>query len=193
MENALALPDEAAIIARALAEPAAFAAVYDHYFHAVYNYVRYRVDNPFTADDLTARVFEKALAKLRSYRADRAPFGVWLFAIARNTITDHLRANRRRAVFSLDDLAVEPESHADPLPEQSALQHERQAELGAALARLGERDRDLLALKFAGGLTNRRIAELSGLSESNVGVIVYRAIRKLRGHLSEAETATRKA
>ncbi len=52
-----------------------------------------------------------------------------------------------------------------------------------AVAGLKERERDLIGLKFAGGLTNRRIAELTGLSESNVGIILYRTIRKLRTEL----------
>lgn len=67
------------------------------------------------------------------------------------------------------------------------MHNETRAELLAAVARLSDRERDLIALKFAAGLTNRRIAELTGLSESNLGVILYRAVPRLRAEMSAKE------
>jgi RNA polymerase sigma-70 factor (ECF subfamily) len=93
------LAHELALVARATAEPAAFAAIYGHYFPRVYNYVRYRVGDAVAADDITAQTFERALVGIGRYRPERAPFAAWLFAIARNAVTDHLRA-QRRARFS---------------------------------------------------------------------------------------------
>lgn len=90
------LPNELALVARATAEPAAFAAIYDHYFPRVYNYVRYRVRDTETADDVTAQVFERALVCIGSYRPERAPFAAWLFAIVRNAVNDYLRAQKRQ-------------------------------------------------------------------------------------------------
>ncbi len=180
-----ALPNETAVVAHAVAEPAAFAAIYDHYFPRVYNYVRYRVREPEVADDIVAQVFEAALVKLGSYRPERAPFAVWLFAIARNAINDHLRAASRRQWLSFDALADRPGS--EPYPEQVAIHNETRAELLTALARLGRREQDLVALKFGAGLTNRHIASLVSLSESNVGVILYRAVRQLRAILVAQE------
>jgi len=172
------LSNELALVAHATAEPAAFAAIYDHYFPRVYNYVRYRVRDAETADDLTAQAFERALVSIGSYRPERAPFAAWLFAIARNAVNDHLRAKRRRRWLSLEVLRGRPGN--EPQPEEVAIHNETRAELLAAVARLSEREQDLIALKFAAGLTNRRIAELTGLSESNVGVILYRAMQRLR-------------
>ncbi|MEL7675675.1 MAG: sigma factor [Chloroflexota bacterium] len=77
MVNALA--NEPSLIAQARIDPAAFAALYDHYFPRIYNYMRYRVWDAQVADDLTARVFERALADLAAYRPERAPFGAWLY------------------------------------------------------------------------------------------------------------------
>lgn len=179
------LPDELALVARASAEPAAFAAIYDHYFPRVYNYVRYRVADAQEADDLTAQIFERALVHIGGYCPERAPFAVWLFAIARNAVSDHLRAQRRRRWLSLE--ALRDRTSADPQPEESVTRDETRAELLGAVARLSDRERDLIALKFAVGLTNRRISEISGLSESNVGVILYRAVGRLRAELSARE------
>jgi len=183
--TAAVLPNELALVARATAEPAAFAAIYDHYFPRIYNYVRYRVRDAETADDLTAQVFERALVSIGSYRPERAPFAAWLFAIARNAVNDHLCAQRCRHWLSLEVLRDRPSS--EPQPEEVVIRNEMHAEMLAAVARLSDRERDLIALKFAAGLTNRRIAELTGLSESNVGVILYRAIRRLRAELNAKE------
>jgi RNA polymerase sigma factor (sigma-70 family) len=175
------LANEAALVARAMAEPAAFSAIYDHYFPRVYNYVRYRVQDAEAADELTAEVFEAIWGKFGSYRPERAPFAAWLFAIARNAINDHLRALSRHPWLSLETLRDKPS--LEPQPEQVAIHHETRAELLAALARLSERERDFIALKFAAGLTNRSIAQLTGQSEDNVGVILYRAMRRLQAEL----------
>lgn len=165
-------------------EQVAFLRLYDEYFPRVYNYARYRCGDAETADDLAAQTFERALAHLKDYDPGRAPFGAWLFAIARNLVSDHLRATRRLNYLPLETCDEHPAPVASP--EERLIQAEAQAELLAALARLSERERDLLSLKFAAGLTNRRIAEVTGLSETNVGVIVYRALQHLRLILAAA-------
>lgn len=180
-QQAAALPNELALVTKAKADSAAFAAIYDHYFSRVYNYARYRLPDAQTTDDLTAEIFERALNSLSSYRPEKAPFSAWLFAIARNAVNDHLRRQQRRRWISLD--AVWNRSSNEPGPVDIVSDNEMKGELLAAVARLDRRERDLIGLKFAAGLTNRRIAELTSLSESNVGVILFRAMRKLRAEL----------
>jgi RNA polymerase sigma-70 factor (ECF subfamily) len=180
-EMTATLPNEPRLIVESIADPAAFAALYDHYFPRIYNYIRYRIGNADLTDDLTAQVFERALVNLGAYRSNKAPFEAWLFIIARNAVNDHLRAHQRRRWFSLD--FIREWASPEPQPGEVIAGQERQEALLAAVANLGERERDLIGLKFAAGLTNRRIAELTGLSESNVGVILYRAIRQLRAQL----------
>lgn len=182
---ALQLPGENAIAGRAAADPADFAPIYDHYFPCVYNYVRYRVRDADLADDLTARTFERALSKIDRFDPERSAFSPWLFAIARNAVIDHLRARRRRKWVSLAWLSGTPSSA--PAPDEQLLHRERRHRLLAAVARLDERERDILALRFAAGHSHRQIAGLVGLSQSNVGVILHRAVRKLRGYLGEKE------
>lgn len=170
--------DERPFAARVQSDPQAFIALYDLYFARVYNYTRYRCHDRATADDLTGLVFEQALAKLASYDPQRGPFGAWLFGIARNTVNNHLRSQQSRRWLHLDNLHNCPEQ--DPSPEELVARQEARYELAMAIQGLSEREQDLLGLKFAANLTNRRIAEITGLSESNVGVILYRTLRKLR-------------
>jgi RNA polymerase sigma-70 factor (ECF subfamily) len=177
------LTDEEALVVQAVAEPTAFASIYDHYFPRVYNYIRYRVRDAQLADDLTAQVFERVLATLHRYRPERAPFAGWLFSIVRNIIADHFRAQKRRRWLPFDFLA--DHSAVESQPEEITAANDSHHRLLEAAARLKDRERDLIALKFAAGLTNRQIAALTGLSESNVAVILYRSIQRLRTLLKD--------
>jgi RNA polymerase sigma-70 factor (ECF subfamily) len=172
---------ERALVARARDDRAAFGAVYDRYFDRVYAYVRYRVGDPSVADDLTAATFERALASLDDYRPERGPFPPWLFAIARNAVLDHFRRTSRRRLLPLD--ALRDHRSPEPSPEEAVVGNETRDELLQAVARLGDRDRELLALRFGAGLRNTEIAAQLGLSEGNVGVLLYRAVRRLQADL----------
>jgi RNA polymerase sigma-70 factor (ECF subfamily) len=181
--------EEAALAQRAASDRLYFATLYDRYFVRVYNYMRFRCSDPQTADDLTSVVFEKALKEIARYQAERSPFAVWLFTIARNTLTDHLRAGRRHPWHSLE--VLRGHFNPDHSTEDALIEAETRDYLTRAMARLSERERDLLALKFQAGLNNRQIAEMTRLSESNVGVTVFRAIQRLRvlmeGHMMREE------
>lgn len=179
-----ALPDEAALVTRARRDPTAFAKLYDHYAPRIYTYMRYRVDERSTAEDLTAQTFEKALVGLHSYRPQQGAFGAWLFGIAFHVVNRHYRAAQRRYV-PFDSISDQASDHAQP--EETAIKNALNQQLLQAVAQLKDRERDLIALKFAAGMTNRQIAALTGLSESNVGVILYRAVQQLKNRLIPQE------
>lgn len=150
-------------------------ALYAHALPRVYNFFRYRVGDGPIAEDLTSATFEKAWQARDRYRRDLAAFSTWLFAIARNVAVDHFR--RQRADLPLDDLET---SAADTLTDEIAQRRADAARLAALLTGLPDRDRELLALKYGAGMTNRDIARALGLSESNVGTLLHRLIRALR-------------
>jgi RNA polymerase sigma factor (sigma-70 family) len=163
------------------AEARAFLRLYDEFFARVYNYARYRCGDAVIADDLTAQTFERALKYWVDFDPARGAFGAWLFTIARNVINNHLRGEQRRNCLPLDSCSEQPDRSANL--EDSLIQMETQSEILSALMHLDERERDLLSLKFAAGLTNRRIAEITGMTENHVGVILYRALHRLRALL----------
>lgn len=150
-------------------------AIYAEQLPRIYNYFRYRFANDAIAEDLTSRTFEKAWSARRRYRRDRAGFATWLLRIARNVGIDHLRANRRHAPLEAAEHVA-----AAGTPEQVQAHASDLARLAALVERLPERERELLALKYGAGATNRAIAELTGVSESNVGTILHRAVQTLR-------------
>ena len=141
----------------------------------VYNFFRYRVGDGPMAEDLTAMTFEKAWRARHRYRCDLAAFSTWLFTIARNVATDHFR--RCREIVPLEEA---PEKSDPRTPEDAVLRDLDFKRLSELLAKMPDRERELLSLKYAADLNNRTIASITGLSESNVGTILYRAIQSLR-------------
>jgi RNA polymerase sigma-70 factor (ECF subfamily) len=150
-------------------------AVYAAQLPRVYNYFRYRIGDETAAEDLAARTFEKAWRARRRYRRDLAGFGTWLLSIARNVAVDHLRAQRPLVPLdAAEDLA------AAGTPEEESARMSELERLARLLVSLPDRERELLALKYGAESTNRTIARLTGLSESNVGTILHRAVETLR-------------
>ncbi|HET8698398.1 MAG TPA: sigma-70 family RNA polymerase sigma factor [Gammaproteobacteria bacterium] len=150
-------------------------AVYAQQLPRIYNFFCYRLRHEATAEDLTSQTFEKAWRARHRYREDIAGFATWLMAIARNVANDHLRARRHHA-----PLEAAAEVADASTPEHQHSQASDRERLASLVERLPDRERELLAMKYGAGLTNRAIAELTGLSESNVGTIVHRAVQSLR-------------
>ena len=181
----LKLSNEQALVARAKADPAAFAAIYDHYYPRIFNYVMMCLGSPEAANDVTAGVFEKILNTLDRYRPDRGEFGGWIFVIARNAVNSQRRADKRRRWLPLAMIDDVPTS--EPGPETIAALREEHARLLNAIGVLAAHEQEIFALKFGADLTNREIATLVGRSESHIGVILYRGLRTLRRALEEKE------
>jgi RNA polymerase sigma-70 factor (ECF subfamily) len=152
-----------------------FAELYERTFPRVYAYVASLLRDRSAAEDVTSQAYERAYSKRRSYRPGRGSMEAWLFGIARNAALDELRRRKRRAT-----LASDPEDEHAPAPEDQAELALRRETVRAALASLDGQERDLIALKFAGGLSNTEIARVLGTSESNVGTRLHRTITKLR-------------
>ena len=171
----------------AMQEIQAFESLYRRFFPKIFNYVCYRVSDETVAEDLTAAIFEKALHKMSSLRSPEA-FSAWLFRIAHNTVADYHRQVRHDHNVSLEALpATSLVTLGSDSPESRVIQQETFMRLQTHLRSLSEREQEIIALKFAGGLNNRQIGSIIGETPGNVGTILYRAIRKLRRKMIEEE------
>ena len=141
----------------------------------VYAYVASLLRDGPAAEEVTATAFERAYRKRRRFDPSKGEPRAWLFGIARNAALDELR--RRRRVTSL---TAEPEDVADAGVDDGAEVALRRTAVRAALAELPARDREVIALKFHGGLRNAELAHVLGVSETAAGTLLYRAMEKLR-------------
>jgi RNA polymerase sigma factor (sigma-70 family) len=141
----------------------------------VYAYVASLVHDRAAAEEVTATVFERAYRKRSRFDPRRGEPRAWLFGIARNAALDELRRRGRQA-----ELAAEPADLVSAPVHESAEASERRLTLTAALTTLEARERELIALKFFAGLGNSEIAAVVGVSESNAGTRLHRAVTKLR-------------
>ncbi|HKV83129.1 MAG TPA: sigma-70 family RNA polymerase sigma factor [Ktedonobacterales bacterium] len=178
-DEAMAADDEAALIAEAQRDPRAFDALYGRYVTRVYRYARAHTAGDEDAADLTQQVFLRALDALPRYRAGPAPFGGWLFRIARNTVVD---AHRRRTSprITLDALPEALHPHADHEPEATLLRAEALSRLRELVAALDAEKRELLALRFAARLSSPAIAAVVGKSPAAVQKQLTRILHALK-------------
>lgn len=164
----------------------AFVALYEAYHARIYAYLRYRTGDPTLAEDLTAEVFVRAWTRQDELRHSDAAIA-WLFTVARNLLIDRLRRDRHiRAAVSLDTLPDGRHPCSDAL-EEGVLRDERQALVRYGLATLGEREREIVELRFIAELRNREIARVLRLREGTVASILHRTLRRLREQLREKE------
>ncbi len=141
----------------------------------VFGYVCTLLRDRAAAEDVTALAFERAYRRRLTFDRRRGQERAWLFGIARNAALDELRRRRRVAT-----LVADPEDVAGAGVEDGAEVALRRTVVRSALAELPARDREVIALKFHGGLGNAELAQVLGISETAAGTLLYRAMEKLR-------------
>lgn len=154
-----------------------FEALYRSSRDDVYAYALTLLGDRAAAEDVTAVAFERAYRRRRTFDRRRGDERAWLFGIARNAALDELRRRRRIATLVVEpaDVAEEEPAYAD----EADVVLRREA-VNAALQELSTRERELIALKFHAGLSNAELAGVLGVSESNAGTLLHRAVTKLR-------------
>jgi RNA polymerase sigma-70 factor (ECF subfamily) len=187
-EDHPALDVEARWVAAAKADPRAFAPLYDRYAVPIYRFCYRKVGDPDLANDLTAQIFTRALERIDRYHPrPGATFRSWLYAIARNTITDGWRRHR-------PTIAMDPDVHIladpDPGPEERAVHGDELDRLLAVLGRLPESHREVIELRLA-GLTTNEVAAALGMTQPAVKSVQSRAYRRLRDLLAPTEGGPR--
>ncbi len=182
LEMGLADSEEHLLVERAKGDAQAFGVLYERYVDRIYNYVFYRVGDAHEAQDLTARVFYRALAHIDDYRQRGAPFAAWLYRIAHNLVANWHRDKSRRRDVRLDDFVTIAEKSDGP--DRLVERDEETRVLLKAVRRLPDERQELLILKFVEGLSNAQIGRLMGRSEGAVKSLYHRTLIALRDELS---------
>ena len=163
-------------------DPEAFGVLYEEHFDRIYRYVLLRVRNQADAEDITQQVFLRALESIGSYRSKGTPFASWLFRIAHNLVVDYWKKKSREKTTAVApeemDEAVADAAAADPAA-LAELKFDLR-ELSAACERLTDGQREIISLRFAGGLSVAEAAGVMGKSEGAVKVLQHAALVKLR-------------
>jgi RNA polymerase sigma-70 factor (ECF subfamily) len=177
------LQEEQQLVERAKVDSEYFGRLYDHYFPKVYAFIAAKIYDRDDAEDLTGDIFVKILENLHSYEWRGLPFGAWVFRIARNTLNDYYGRYAKTKTKSIEEAYGISEDEEKTSPHKKAAQEELAEKVKEVLKDLPERDLTVVQLKFFAQLSNREITQVTGHSESNVAVILYRTLRKIKPEL----------
>ena len=157
-----------------------FEELFKEQFKHVYNYLYYHIGNAQDAEDLTADVFTRAYEYRGSFSAAKGSSGAWLGGIARNMLkTYYQKKAKRPQTVELSELI-----YSNIYIEDDYIHKEILERMFKQIDQLPERQKELIAMKYLLGLTNRDIAKMVNMTESNVGVTLHRTLKDLKSKLS---------
>ena len=159
----------------------AFGDLYERYVERIFNYVYYRTGNLHDAEDLTARVFQRAMNHIAKYDDRGVPFSAWLYRIAHNLVANWHRDRSRRQEIPLSDVPVVPSQ--EERPEAWLVRSQEQDGLLRHIRRLPPDRQTLLILKFVEDLSNAEIGQIMGRSEGAIKSLYHRTLLALRDDL----------
>jgi len=159
----------------------AFGVLYGRYVERIFNYVYYRTGNVHDAEDLTARVFYRALHHMHTYTDRGVPFSAWLYRIAHNLVANWHRDRSRHQEIPLSDV---PTIHyKGEAPEAALIQTQERDSLLRMIRHLPAERQHLLILKFVEHMSNAEIGETMNRSEGAVKSLYHRTLLSLRDEL----------
>jgi RNA polymerase sigma-70 factor (ECF subfamily) len=161
----------------------AFGQLYERYIDRIFNYVYYRTGNLHDAEDLTARVFQRAMNHIKNYTDRGVPFSAWLYRIAHNLVANWHRDRSRRQEIPINDVPILP-SKGDH-PERNLVHSQEQDALLRLIRRLPSERQSLLILKFVENMSNAEIGAIMGRSEGAVKSLYHRTLLALRDQLGD--------
>lgn len=174
-----AINDEVALINAARTDPEVFGQLYERYVERIYNYIYFRVGGAGDAEDLTARVFFKALRGIGGYRHMGLPFSAWLYRIAHNLVANYHRDRSRMQEISIENLVVEDTSKSSA-PEHLMETRQEKDFLLALINDLSPQKKELIILKYVQKLSNEEIGQIFGKTEGAIKSLYHRTLVELK-------------
>jgi RNA polymerase sigma-70 factor (ECF subfamily) len=157
--------------------------LYEEYYDKIARYVYVHIGNKDEAEDIAGEVFLKALESLKSYRDQGVPMQGWLFRIAHNLTVDYLRKMDKRRTVPIDSAVLQGDDNPAHTAEEK-IEFERVTE---AMKQLTTEQREVVNLRFFGGLTSKEAGGVLGKSDGAVREMQRAAIEKLRGIMGVEE------
>ena len=177
--------DDLALVKDAASDPEAFGELYERHVRKIYNYIYYRTGDYQDAEDLTARVFQRALRHVGNFQDQGVPFSAWLYRIAHNLVANWHRDRSRRPVVPLEDHVAD--TGAVTHPEALAMAVEQNQMLLKAVRKLPPDRQQLLILKFVERLSNVEIGQIMGRTEGAIKSLYHRTLNSLRDQIKIME------
>lgn len=169
--------DEAALVGQLAAfDPDAWRAVFERYFTSIFRLAYVRTRHHGAAEDIAAQTFAEAAAGISRYRYRGVPFRAWLYRIARNLTSDHLKAQQRQPQVTLDETHNLTTDPADP---------ETYADFLAAVDELTDDQKTVVLLRLVDGYSLAEVAGVMGKSTGAVKQLQHRALVSLQQRMSE--------
>ena len=168
----------------ALSDETAFTELYQHFFPRVYQYLLGKTKNSVAADEVVSDVFMRMYRHLTKYDSSKGAFSTWLFRIAQSALSDYYRRNPSKNNVPLDD-DFDMAAPFRETPEAMTLTKERNEELHRAIARLPEKQRQILEMTYWLGLKSGEIGETLGIPAGSVRFALKQARDQLRKLLDE--------
>jgi RNA polymerase sigma-70 factor, ECF subfamily len=181
------IPEQEVMVRASQGDQEAFGLLYERYVERIFNYVYYRTGNVHDAEDLTARVFYRALHHIQNYTDRGVPFSAWLYRIAHNLIANWHRDRSRHQEIPLSDIPTL--HHKGDAPEVALIQTQENEALLRMIRHLPAERQHLLILKFVEHLSNAEIGEIMGRSEGAVKSLYHRTLLALRNDLEGVDLA----
>ncbi len=172
--------DEIALIDAARTDPVAFGELYSRYVERIYNYIFYRSGSAKDAEDLTGKVFFKAMSNIKNYKHMGLPFSAWLYRIAHNLVANYHRDRSRKTEVSLEHVPGEVLPQTELQPESHAVRNQDVENLLNFIHELAENRQELLILKFVDNLSNVEIGKIMRKSEGAIKSLYHRTLLELR-------------
>ncbi|MFC1901268.1 sigma-70 family RNA polymerase sigma factor [Chloroflexota bacterium] len=171
------MQDEESLVRRAQQkDQRAFTELYEAYFDKIYRYVVIKISDRMEAEDLTQQVFLKALESISSFKWKGVPFSAWLYRIAHNQVIDYYRRQEKRPNTLQDDAVVVSDNN----PQQTAERNLDIEQVMSATRQLTEAQREVISLRFSGGMSTNEVASIMGKSQGAIKALQHSAIVALR-------------
>lgn len=160
----------------------AFSFLYQENVKKIYNYIFYRTGNIHDAEDLTARVFQRALKHMPNYKKTKVPFSAWLYRIAHNLVANWYRDNSKHK----RELPIEYHSYIESkvdVPEKQIEKRQEVEKLINAIHLLPGDRQQILILKYVETMSNKDVGLIMGKSEGAIKSLYHRTLKELRRYI----------